>query len=150
MKNKEKHARQSHWVYFIIAILVCLSFGYSPSASAENPSGFQKEHRDNMAGGCGALALNPGVSLNGFVNDQYQWYDSACHLRLAVVGAPVAVFLHKAARLAQDDMISVQRRAQRTARITGRRLDPHLLEGRLAHDPAQGHPDAARGGGDGP
>ena len=23
MKNNEKHARQSHWVYFIIAILVC-------------------------------------------------------------------------------------------------------------------------------
>src|SRR4030067_3260391 len=85
MKNKEKPARQSHWVYFIIAILFCLSFGYSPSASAENPSGFQKEHRDNMAGGCGALALNPGVSLNGFVNDQYQWYDSACHLRSAAL-----------------------------------------------------------------
>lgn len=42
------------------------------------------------AAGCAALAVdagaaNAGKSLNGFLNDQYRWYDSACKLRTAAL-----------------------------------------------------------------
>ncbi len=73
LKNKEKHVRRSNWGYFVVAVLVCLSFGYSPSTSAANPSG--------LAGGCSAMVVDSGVSINGFLNDQYRWYDSTCRLR---------------------------------------------------------------------
>jgi hypothetical protein len=53
-------------------------------------------HLDNLqllptaTAGCGALAVdsgaaNGGLSLNGYLNDQYRWYDSACKLRTAAL-----------------------------------------------------------------
>ncbi len=81
MKNNEKRARHSHYSgYFIIAaIMIGLSLGYSPTDSAAAAAPIQ-------AGGCGALVVdsgpsNAGKSINGFLNDQYKWYDSACKLR---------------------------------------------------------------------
>ncbi len=77
MKNNEEHIHRSKWGYFVVAVLVGLSLGYSPPPSAANPSG--------LASGCSAIVVDPGVSLNGFLNDQYQWYDSACRLRSAAL-----------------------------------------------------------------
>lgn len=68
----------------LLASAVCLSLGYSPSARAENPSGSAGAGSAGAAL-CGALAVDSNVSLNGFLNDQYRWYDSACRLRSAAL-----------------------------------------------------------------
>ena len=77
MKNKGKQVRRSMWRYLVAAVLVCLSLGYSPSAATTAPLG--------LASACSALVVNSGVSINGFLNDQYQWYDRACRLRSAAL-----------------------------------------------------------------
>lgn len=77
VKNKEKQARRSHWGYVVAAVLVCLGLGSTQSTSVASPS--------SPAGGCSAIVVAPGVSVNGFLNDQYRWYDSACRLRSAAL-----------------------------------------------------------------
>lgn len=73
MKNKEKLDCRSYWGHFVVAVLVCLGLGSTQSAGMENPTG--------SAGGCSAIVVASGVSVNGFLNDQYRWYDRACRLR---------------------------------------------------------------------
>src|SRR5450759_4789004 len=78
MKNTERVYRRRNLGYFLLVVLVSLSFGHSPVTLAAKPSG--------LASGCGPLVVDSGVadagvSINGFLNDQYQWYDSACRLR---------------------------------------------------------------------
>jgi hypothetical protein len=70
MKHKEQPARRSLWITLVAAILVGLSLGPAQSASVASP-----------AASCSAIAIASGVSINGFLNDQYRWYDSACRLR---------------------------------------------------------------------
>jgi hypothetical protein len=77
-RNIEKQYHRIFSGIFFIVILVCLSFGASPVTRATNLSG--------LTSTCGLLSVdsgvaNGGLSLNGFLNDQYNWYDSACRLR---------------------------------------------------------------------
>jgi len=78
MRNQEKHYRRRIFGFFFMAVLVSLSFSHSPVTLAAKSAG--------LASGCGTLVVDSGVanagkSINGFLNDQYKWYDSACRLR---------------------------------------------------------------------
>ncbi len=40
---------------------------------------------ESQAANCGPLTVNAGASINGFLNDQYVWYDSHCQERSAAL-----------------------------------------------------------------
>jgi hypothetical protein len=78
MRNQEKYYHRRILGFFFTAVLVSISFSHSPVTLAAKSTG--------LASGCGPLVVdsgvaNAGVSINGFLNDQYKWYDSACRLR---------------------------------------------------------------------
>ena len=76
MKSTKKHVRRSAWITLVAAILVGLSLGPAQAAGVAGP-----DSPAVPAAICNAIAIATGVSINGFVNDQYRWYDSACRLR---------------------------------------------------------------------
>ena len=41
--------------------------------------------RSAPAASCGPVTIQSNISLNGYLNDRYQWYDSACKLRSAAL-----------------------------------------------------------------
>ncbi len=76
MKDTEKHVRRSPWIILVAAILAGLSLGPARAAGVAGP-----DSPAVPAAICSAIAIASGVSINGYLNDQYRWYDSACRLR---------------------------------------------------------------------
>jgi hypothetical protein len=77
MKNIRKGSHGSYFFYFIVLVILGLGLGSSPAGVAAKSAG---------AAACGAIVIDSGVgnggkSLNGFLNDQYKWSDSACQRR---------------------------------------------------------------------
>ncbi|MGB8170145.1 MAG: hypothetical protein WCF18_21760 [Chthoniobacteraceae bacterium] len=67
-----------------------LQDGQGQAGAAFNVDNIALAQPDVVSSGCAALAVDSGVanagkSLNGFLNDQYLWYDNACKLRSAAL-----------------------------------------------------------------
>jgi len=83
MKNNPQfHSRRRFVIGAMLALLFGLALGSTP-AGGVGAAALQ-------ASGCGPLVVDSGPggagkSINGFLNDQYRWYDSACRLRTAAL-----------------------------------------------------------------
>ena len=72
------------------------------------------------------------------VGDSRPVAEGGVDVLAVVLGAPVGVFEFRPAGIAEDDVLDVQRRAQRAARIARRRRDEETFHGCLVEDPAVG------------
>ena len=78
MKCKTRLCAWNNFYGFVVVPFFCLFPGYATLSHADQPV--------SQAGACGPLVVDSGVnnagnSINGFLNDQYRWFDSACQLR---------------------------------------------------------------------